>query len=192
MSQLFMIFVGAVLVNNFIVSTFLGICPFLGVSNKTDSALGMGMAVTFVLTLTALLCWPAYHLVLVPLKLQVLQYGVFIVLIAALVQAVEMFIKKFSPPLYDALGIYLPLITTNCAVLGLALLIVIKGYTLVQSVVFGFAGGLGFTLVMCMMAGIREELEFADIPAPFKGAPITLITASLIALAFMGFAGMVK
>jgi electron transport complex protein RnfA len=182
----------SVLVNNFIVSAFLGLCSFLGVTNKTSSAFGMGVAVTFVLTVLSVLCWAFYHLILVPLHLQVLQYGVFIMVTAALVQVVEMFIKKYSPALYDALGIFLPLITTNCAVLGLAIYIVIKDYTLVKSVVYGFSSGVGYTLVMCMMAGIREELEFADIPAAFKGAPITLVTASLIALAFMGFAGMGK
>lgn len=192
MKELLMIFISAVLVNNFVLSYFLGICPFLGVSSQYESAMGMGMAVTFVMTLASTLCWIFYHLVLVKLGLVFLQYVVFILVIASLVQAVEIFVRKFSPPLYESLGIYLPLITTNCAILGLALFMVIKNYSFIASVVFGFSAGVGFTLVLVMMAGIREKLVFADIPEPFKGAPITLITAGLMALCFMGFAGLVK
>jgi len=190
MNEIAVTFLVAILVNNFIVAQFLGLCSFLGVTNKIGSAFGMGMAVIFVMTMTATVSWVLYWLLLVPLHLQVLQYVVFIMVIASLVQLVEMFVKKYAPPLYDALGVYLPLITTNCAVLGVAVLIVLKDYAFVKSVTYAFASGVGYTLVMCIMAGIREELEFADIPAPFKGAPITLVTASLIALAFMGFAGM--
>ena len=192
MRELLMIFISAVLVNNFVLSYFLGICPFLGVSSQYESAIGMGMAVTFVMTLASILCWIFYNLILVKLGIVFLQYVVFILVIASLVQAVEMFIRKFSPPLYESLGIYLPLITTNCAILGLALFMVIKDYAFVPSVVFGFSAGVGFTLVLVMMAGIREELQFADVPEVFKGAPITLITAGIMAMCFMGFAGLVK
>lgn len=192
MKELIMIFISAVLVNNFVLSYFLGICPFLGVSSQYESAAGMGMAVTFVMTIAATFCWIFYNLILVKLNLVFLQYVVFILVIASLVQAVEMFIRKFSPPLYESLGIYLPLITTNCAILGLALLIVIKQYDFVSSLVFGFSGGAGFTLVLVMMAGIREHLATADVPEVFKGAPITLIIAGIMAMSFMGFAGLVK
>lgn len=192
MKQLLMIFISAVLVNNFVLSYFLGICPFLGVSSQYESAIGMGMAVTFVMTLASALCWIFYHLILVKFGIVFLQYVVFILVIASLVQAVEMFIRKFSPPLYESLGIYLPLITTNCAILGLALFMVIKDYGFIQSVVFGFSAGIGFTLVLVIMAGIREKLEFADVPKVFKGAPLTLITAGIMAMCFMGFAGLVK
>jgi electron transport complex protein RnfA len=192
MGELAILFISAVLVNNFVLSYFLGICPFLGVSSKYESAMGMGMAVTFVMTLSAALCWIFYHLILAQFGLLVLQYSVFILVIASLVQAVEMFIRKFSPPLYDALGIYLPLITTNCAILGLALFMIIRQYGFVKSVFFGFSAGVGFLLVLIMMAGIREHLEFSDVPEAFRGAPITLITAGLLALTFMGFAGLVS
>jgi len=192
MQDLFVIFVGAVLVNNFVLSYFLGICPFLGVSSQYESAIGMGMAVTFVMTLASAICWIFYHLILAKFGLVVLQYVVFILVIASLVQAVEMFIKKYSPPLYESLGIYLPLITTNCAILGLALFMIIRKYAFIQSVIFGFSSGIGFSLVLVMMAGIREELKFCDVPKVFKGAPITLITAGILALCFMGFAGLVS
>jgi len=192
MRELFLIFISAVLVNNFVLTYFLGICPFLGVSSHYESAFGMGLAVTFVMTLASSICWMLYHLVLVKSGLVVLQYVVFILVIASLVQIVEMFIKKYSPPLYRSLGIYLPLITTNCAILGLALFMVIRGYSFIQSIVFGFSSGLGFSLVLVMMAGIREELAFADIPEVFRGAAITLITAGILALAFMGFSGLIS
>ena len=190
MKYLFLIFLRAVLVNNFVLTYFLGICPFLGVSSQYESALGMGLAVTFVMTLASSICWVIYHLVLETFGLVILQYVVFILVIASLVQIVEMFIKKYSPVLYEALGIYLPLITTNCAILGLALFMIIRDYNFVQSVVFGFSSGLGFSLVLVMMAGIREELQFADMPEVFKGAAITLVTAGILALAFMGFSGL--
>ncbi|MFC1514621.1 electron transport complex subunit RsxA [Candidatus Omnitrophota bacterium] len=192
MRELFLIFLSAVLVNNFVLTYFLGICPFLGVSSQYESAVGMGLAVCFVMSLAASICWVIYHFVLVHFGLLILQYVVFILVIASLVQIVEMFIKKYSPPLYESLGIYLPLITTNCAILGLALFMVIRDYNFIQSVVFGFSSGLGFSLVLVMMAGIREELKFADVPEAFKGAALTLVTAGILALAFMGFSGLIS
>ncbi|MEK6531106.1 MAG: electron transport complex subunit RsxA [Deltaproteobacteria bacterium] len=190
--KLLMIFISASLVNNFVLTYFLGICPFVGVSNKTENALNMGLATTFVMTLTAAATWPVYTYILVKYNVPFLQYVAFIIVIAALVQLVEMYIRKSSPALYRALGIYLPLITTNCAVLGLALFMVIRNYNYVQSVVFGFATGVGFTIAILMMSGIREELEFADIPKPFQGISITLIITAMMALAFMGFAGLIR
>ena len=187
-----MIFLSAVLVNNFVLTYFLGICPFLGVSSHYESAVGMGLAVCFVMSLASSICWIIYHVVLAKFGLLILEYVVFILVIASLVQIVEMFIRKYSPPLYEALGIYLPLITTNCAILGLALFMIIRDYNFVQSVVFGFSSGLGFSLVLIMMAGIREELKFADVPEVFKGAALTLITAGILALAFMGFSGLIS
>ena len=189
--DLVIIFISATIVNNFILSYFLGICPFIGVSNKTSSALSMGIATTFVMVLTAVVSWILYFLVLVPYKMEFLQIPSFILVIAALVQFVEMVIKKVSQPLYRALGIFLPLITTNCAILGLALLLSMREYTFLQSVAFGTGAGAGFTLALFIMAGIREELELTDVPKAFRGAPITLITAGILALAFMGFAGMI-
>ncbi len=189
--ELILIFVSAALVNNFVLAYFLGICPFIGVSNKLSSAFPMGLATTFVLVLTAISTWLIYHLILVPYHVEYLEYVAFILVIASLVQFVEMFIKKVSPPLYRALGIFLPLITTNCAVLGLALFMVLKEYDFIESLFFGIGAGVGFTLAICIMAGIREELELGNIPRPFRGAPITLIVAGLLALAFMGFAGMI-
>lgn len=189
--DLLIIFISAAVVNNFVLAMFLGICPFIGVSNKTSSALSMGMATTFVMVLTAIVSWLLYFLVLVPYKMEFLQIPSFILVIAALVQFVEMVIKKVSQPLYRALGIFLPLITTNCAILGLALLLSMREYTFMQSVIFGLGAGAGFTLALFIMSGIREELELTDVPKAFRGAPITLITAGLLALAFMGFAGMI-
>ncbi len=192
MNSLIIIFISTVLVNNFVLSYFLGICPFLGVSGRLESAFGMGMAVTFVMTIATAITWLIYNLVLVKFGLFFLEYVVFILVIASLVQIVEMFIRKFSPPLYQALGIYLPLITTNCAILGAALFMVTKGYNLLESVVFGFSGGLGFSLVLLIMAGIREEMYYADVPPVFKGASLTLIAAGLLTLVFMGFSGLVS
>ncbi len=189
--ELFIIFISAALINNFVLSYFLGICPFIGVSGKTSSAVSMGMAVTFVMVLTAVVSWLLFNLILVPYKLEFLQTPSFILVIAALVQFVEMFIKKVSQPLYRALGIFLPLITTNCAILGLALLASMRSYGFLESIVFGIGAGVGFTLALVIMAGIREELDLADVPKPFRGAPITLIVAGILALAFMGFAGMI-
>ncbi|MEI8350278.1 MAG: electron transport complex subunit RsxA [Candidatus Omnitrophota bacterium] len=192
MKDLILIFISTVLINNFVLYYFLGICPFLGVSGKIESAFGMGVAVIFVMTIANALSWLIYHLVLVKMGLGFLAYLLFILVIAALVQIVEMFIRKFSPPLYRALGIFLPLITVNCAILGATLLMVTKNYNFIQSVVYGFAGGLGFTLIILVMAGIREDLEYADIPSVFKGAAITLVTTGLLALIFMGFSGLIS
>ncbi len=189
--ELVLIFISAALINNFVLAYFLGICPFIGVSNKLSSAFPMGLATTFVLVLTAIASWLIYHLILVPYHIEYLEYVTFILVIASLVQFVEMVIKKVSQPLYRALGIFLPLITTNCAILGLALFIVLKEYNFIESIVFGIGAGAGFTLAISIMAGIREELDLADVPKAFRGAPITLIVAGLLALAFMGFAGMI-
>ncbi|MCF7873667.1 MAG: electron transport complex subunit RsxA [Candidatus Omnitrophica bacterium] len=190
MENLILIFISTILINNLVLSYFLGICPFLGVSGKMESALGMGMAVTFVMTLATSISWLIYYLVLERFGLLFLEYIVFILVIASLVQIVEMFIRKYSANLYQSLGIYLPLITSNCAILGVALFMVVKDYSFLEAVIFGFSGGLGFSLVLVVMAGIREELKFADIPKVFKGAPLTLITAGILALIFMGFSGL--
>ncbi len=190
--KLILIFISASLINNFVLTYFLGICPFVGVSNKTENALNMGLATTFVMTLTAAVTWPIYNYILIKFNVPFLEYVAFIIAIAALVQLVEMYLRKSSPAIYRALGIYLPLITTNCAVLGLALFMVLREYNYVESIIFGFATGVGFTLAILMMSGIREELEFADIPKPFQGISITLIIASMMALAFMGFAGLIR
>jgi len=190
--NLVLIFIAAAVTNNLVLTYFLGICPFIGVSNRVESALGMGMATTFVMTLSATVTWLINHYLLVPLGVEFLEYVTFILTIASLVQLVEMFIRKTSPELYRALGIYLPLITTNCAILGLTLFIVLRDYTFAEAVIFGFGSGVGFTLALLIMAGIREELEFSDVPAPFKGTAITLIIAGLLALAFMGFGGLVS
>ena len=190
--KLFLLFFSAAIVNNFVLSYFLGICPFVGVSKKISSALSMGMAVTFVMTIAAAVTWLIYHLILVPFNLEILEYVSFILVIASLVQLVEMFVRKMSKPLYDALGIYLPLITTNCAILGLALFAVLRDYQFIESIVFGIGAGAGFTLAIVIMAGIREELELANIPKPFEGAGITMIVAAGLALAFMGFAGLIS
>ena len=190
--KLILLFISAAVVNNFVLSYFLGICPFVGVSKKVSSAVSMGMAVTFVMTITAAVTWLIYHLILVPANLEILEYVAFILVISALVQLVEMFIKKISKPLYDALGIYLPLITTNCAILGLALFAVLREYDFMESLIFGIGAGAGFSLAIVIMAGIREELELAKIPEPFQGAGITMIVAASLALAFMGFAGLIS
>jgi len=190
--EILTILISAVLIKNFVLYYFLGICPFLGVSKKLDSALSMGLAVTFVMSITAVVSWLINHFILIPYSLEYLQIVSFILVIASLVQLVEMFIRKISPPLYQALGIYLPLITTNCAIMGLALLAVRKNYNFIESVVFGFGSGVGFTLAIVLMAAIREQLDLADVPEPLKGAGITLIVAGLMALAFSGFSGMIK
>ncbi len=189
--DLVLIFISAAIVNNFVLAYFLGICPFLGVSNKLEKAFSMGLATTFVMSLAALVTWLINHYLLIKFNLPFLEYVSFIIVIASLVQLVEMFIRKTSPVLYRALGIFLPLITTNCAILGLALFAALREYNFIQTIVFGFAAGVGFTLALVIMAGIREELDNAPIPEAFKGAPITLITAGLLALAFMGFGGLI-
>ncbi|MGI6701081.1 MAG: electron transport complex subunit RsxA [Christensenellales bacterium] len=191
--NLFIIIIGAVFVNNFVLSRFLGICPFLGVSKKTDTALGMGFAVIFVMSIASVITYIVYKYMLVPLKIEYLQTIAFILVIASLVQLVEMVIKKISPALYNALGVYLPLITTNCAVLGVAILNVRPdyAYNLFEAFINGAFSGVGFTLAILLLAGIREKLRHADIPEPFKGFPITLIAASIMSMAFVAFAGMV-
>ena len=183
------ILIAALLSENFILVTFYGTCPFMGVSKKIDTALGMGMAVTFVMALAAAVCY-GLNLALVALNLEYMQTVVFILTIASLVQVVEMFLKKFVPALYSALGVYLPLITTNCAVLGVVLVNVQEGYNFLQSTVNGAAGGLGFTLAIVLFASVRERVNRSDCPECFKGFPIALITAGLLALAFMGFSGL--
>lgn len=188
--ELVALFISAVLVQNFVLYYFLGICPFLGVSKKLDSALSMGLAVTFVMTITAVVSWLINNLILIPYDLDYLQIVSFILVIASLVQLVEMFIRKVSLPLYQALGIYLPLITTNCAIMGLALIAALNKYSFVETVIFGFGSGIGFTLAIVLMAGIREQLDLADVPEPLKGAGIALVVAGIMALAFNGFIGM--
>ena len=176
-----------VFINNFILAQFLGLCPFIGVSRKTDSAVGMGFAVIFVMSMASLATWAVYRLILVPLNIEYLQTISFILIIAALVQLVEMVIMKISPPLYKALGIYLPLITTNCAVLGIALIAVRSDYNAMESFVAGIAAGIGFLLAIVVMSTIRERLDKEWVPKPFRGVPISFITAGLMALAFMAF-----
>ena len=187
--QLLAITLGAILANNFIFSQFLGICPFLGVSKKVDTAVGMGVAVTFVMGLASAITW-LVNLLLVKLGLAYMQTVAFILVIAALVQFIEMFLQKAMPSLYTALGVYLPLITTNCAVLGVALLNIQNNYNFISSVVYGITGGLGFLLAIVLFASIRERLVFAEYPKAFEGFPIALVTAGLMALAFMGFSGL--
>ena len=190
--QIVAVFIVAVLVNNFVLYYFVGICPFIGVSKKVDAATSMGIAVTFVMTITAAVTWLINNLVLIPFGLPFLEYVSYIVVIASLVQFLEMFIKKTFPELYKTLGIFLPLITTNCAILFVALIQAMRAYGFITSIAFGFGAGVGFTLAIVIMAGIREQLEVADIPRPFRGAAITLIVAGVLALAFMGFTGLVS
>ncbi len=190
-SGLFVIFVSALLVNNFVLSRFLGICPFLGVSRQVETAAGMGMAVTFVMTLASIITYIVQIFILDGLGLGYLQTIAFILVIAALVQFVEMVIQKTSPTLYQALGVYLPLITTNCAVLGVALLNIQSNFNLIETIVNAIGASLGFSLAIILFAGIRERLEIADVPEIFKGFPIALITASLMSIAFLGFTGLV-
>ncbi len=188
--KLLSITLGAILANNFIFSQFLGCCPFLGVSKKVDTAVGMGVAVTFVMGLASAVCFVVNKYILIPLDLAYMQTVAFILVIASLVQFIEMFLQKAMPALYTALGVYLPLITTNCAVLGVVLLNVQNDYNFIESVVYGITGGLGFLLAIVLFASIRERLVFADYPKCWDGFPIALITAGLMALAFMGFSGL--
>ncbi|MGY6517837.1 MAG: electron transport complex subunit RsxA [Lysobacteraceae bacterium] len=190
MSELFAILLGTVLVNNFVLVKFLGLCPFMGVSRKLDAAYGMALATGFVLTLSAAISWVVHHWVLAPLGLEYLRTLAFILVIASVVQFTETFMHRQSPRLYRVLGIFLPLITTNCAVLGVALLNIQARNSLAESIVYGFGAALGFGLVLVMFAAMRERLEAADVPASFRGAPIALVTAGIMALAFLGFAGM--
>jgi len=189
LASLFGIFIASIFVNNFVFSRFLGICPYVGVSKKLDSAVGMGMAVIFVMTMASAITWWVQQ-VLVKYGIGYYQTIVFILVIAAFVQLVEMFIQKTAPALYQALGIYLPLITTNCAVLGVAVLNITDNRNFIESIIQGFSSGVGFTLALIVMAGIRERLEFADIPKSLRGMPIAFIIAGLMAIAFLGFAGM--
>ena len=189
MKEILLLAFAAIITENFIFSRFLGVCPFLGVSEKPSTALGMGFAVMFVMTISSALTWLVYRYVLLPSGLEYIKTIAFILIIAALVQIIEMFLKKFVPALYQALGIYLPLITTNCAVLGAALLNVQNGYTFIEAVVFGLSAAIGFTVALLIFAGVRERLKFATPPSAFKGIPLLLISAGLIAMAFSGFSG---
>lgn len=191
MKELLIILISSAIVNNVVLSQFLGLCPFLGVSKKVETAAGMGAAVIFVITISSFVTSAIYKFILVPTEFEYLQTIVFILVIAALVQFVEMFLKKSMPALYQSLGVYLPLITTNCAVLGVALKNVTNSYNILQGVVNGFATAVGFTIAITIMAGIREKIEYNDVPGPFKGSPIVLVTAGLMAIAFFGFSGVI-
>ncbi len=192
MSEFFLLLVGTVLVNNFVLSQFLGLCPFMGVSGKLETAVGMSLATTFVLTLASLSSYLVEHYILIPLDIGYLRTLSFILVIAVVVQFTEMVVHKTSPTLYRLLGIFLPLITTNCAVLGVALLNINKDHNFVESIIYGFGAALGFSLVLVLFAAMRERLAVADVPKPFKGASIGMITAGLMSMAFMGFTGLVK
>lgn len=186
-------FLSIVIVNNLVFTKFLGTCPYLGVSGRLDMAFGMGLAVTFVITIAGVMTWLIDHLVLIPYGLEITRYVCYILVIAGAVQLVEMYLRKFFPPLYESFGIFLPLITTNCAILGLCLFLFFWNVNnFIEATVLSFGAGIGFTLAICIMAGIREQMNFSDVPECLKGAPITLITAGLLTLAFMGFAGMIK
>ena len=192
LSHLVVVFISIALVNNLVLTKFLGICPYIGVSRRVDMAFGMGCAVTFVITLSGTLTWVINNLLLVPIGLEYLKYIAFIMVIASMVQLVEMYVRKFFPSLYESFGIFLALITTNCAILGTCLFIDLWGYGFAEAMVASFGGGLGFTLVICIMGAIRENLEWADMPKAMRGAGITLITAGIMTLAFMGFSGMIR
>jgi H+/Na+-translocating ferredoxin:NAD+ oxidoreductase subunit A len=190
LGNLFGIIFGSIFINNFVFAKFLGICPFMGVSKKVESSIGMGMAVTFVMTLASAVTWVVQNYLLVPFGLEYLQTIAFILIIASLVQFVEMAVQKTSPNLYKALGVFLPLITTNCAVLGVAILNIQEKYNFIETVVNGMAAAIGFTMALILLAGIRERLEYADVPRSFQGVAIAFVTAGLLAMAFMGFSGM--
>lgn len=192
LKQLVLILMGGVLINNYVLQQFLGICPFLGVSKKLNQATGMGIAVTFVMLCATAATWPIYTFALVPLKLEYLQIIVFILVIAALVQFVEIILKRFIPALHKSLGVYLPLITTNCAVLGVTINNITAGYNFIESMVASLGVGLGFLLAMVLFAGVRSRIENCPAPKAFRGVPITLVAASIVALAFYGFAGVVE
>ena len=189
LDTLFVIVISTIFINNFVLSRFLGLCPFLGVSRSLNSAIGMGMAVIFVMTIASFVTWPLYHLVLVPYGITYLRTIVFILVIASLVQFVEMVMNKTAPALYQALGIFLPLITTNCAILGVAVLNIDDELSLIEALVQGFSAGVGFTLALVLMAGIRERLELAEVPEIIRGVPLALVCAGLMSIAFLGFAG---
>ncbi len=190
--EYFLIIISAIFVNNIVLNRFLGICPFLGVSNKTTSSIGMSAAVCFVMTLATVVTYLIYHYILIPYDIRFMQTIVYILVIASLVQMVEIIIRKVSPALYQALGVYLPLITTNCAILGVAILVIQKQFNLIESTVFAFATAVGFGLALMVFSSIREHLDTLDIPESMKGAPIALIVAGLLSLAFMGFAGLIR
>ncbi len=189
-SKIFALAIGAIFVQNFVLMRFLGLCPYIGVSKKVDSALGMGMAVIFVMTMASTITWVLQTYLLVPLKIEFLQTIAFILTIASLVQLVEMIIQKLAPALYKALGVFLPLITTNCAVLGVAILNINEKFSFIESILYGLFAGVGFTLVLVLMAGIREKLDKAEIPESMKGMPIAMVVAGCMALAFLGFSGL--
>lgn len=191
MKELLLLLIGSALVNNFVLARFLGTCPFLGMTKKLDAAWGMGLAASFVLVLSAMASWLVYEYILEPLGLEFMKIVVFILMIACLVQLLEMMLKKYFPQLYRAMGIYLALITTNCAILGIALIVAGSTYTFLETTVFAIGAGAGFTLALVMMAGIREELEFADVPPAFKGTSLALIIAGIMSMAFLGFSGVV-
>lgn len=192
MREFLIIFFGAILVDNFVLSKFLGVCPFLGVSKNLKTAMGMSVAVIFVMILATAITWPVYYFLLWPNDLGYLQTVIFILVIAALVQLIEIFLKKALPPLYEALGIYLPLITTNCAILGVAILNIDKGYGFIAALVNSAGAGLGFLLALFLFAGVRSKVDHADVPAFLKGLPITLVSASLVSISFFGFKGLIE
>ncbi len=191
-TSVFVIIVAAIFTNNILLANFLGMCSFIACSGQIGTALGLGTAVTFVMTMTTMLNYAIYYLVLVKLHLEHLQFIVFIAVIAAFVQLVEMIIERFSPKLYFALGIFLPLITVNCAILGASMFMIIRNYSFIQSVGFGFGGGIGWALAIVLMAGLRQKMRYSDVPQPFEGIPIAMIVTCVLAMAFMGFAGMVS
>jgi len=190
MENILIIVISAVLINNIVLSQFLGICPFLGVSKKLDSALGMGAAVVFVMTLASTITWLVRYYILVPYNIEYLQTIAFILVIASLVQFVEMVVRKISPKLYQALGVYLPLITTNCAILGVAIININSQYNFVETIVNGFSNAIGFTLALVLFAGIRERLEESEVPEALRGTPIALVSAGIMSIAFLGFSGL--
>ena len=191
-TSVFVIIIAAIFTNNILLANFLGMCSFIACSGQIGTALGLGTAVTFVMTMTTMLNYAIYHLVLVKFHLEHLQFIVFIAVIAAFVQLVEMIIERFSPKLYFALGIFLPLITVNCAILGASMFMIIRNYSFIQSVGFGFGGGVGWALAIVLMAGLRQKMRYSDVPQPFEGVPIAMIVTCVLAMAFMGFAGMVS
>ena len=191
-TSLIVIFIGSIFTNNILFASFLGMCSFLVCSNKIDTAIGLGTAVTFVMVSTTAINYLVYHYILLPLGLEFLSYIIFIAIIAAFVQFVEMFVERFSPGLYYALGIFLPLITVNCAILGVSLFMVLRNYNFLQSTVFGLGGGLGWTLAIMLMAGLREKMGYSNVPGPLKGAAIVMLVTGVLAMTFMGFSGMIS
>ena len=191
-TSLIVIFIGSIFTNNILFASFLGMCSFLVCSNKIDTAVGLGTAVTFVMVSTSAINYLVYHYILLPLGLEFLSYIIFIAIIAAFVQFVEMFVERFSPALYYALGIFLPLITVNCAILGVSLFMVLRNYNFLQSTVFGLGGGLGWTLAIMLMAGLREKMGYSNVPKPLKGAAIIMLVTGVLAMSFMGFSGMIS